>query len=255
MERPNGVTKISGDRLIAVVVPTYNEAGNMPELANRLSSLGFTNLRLVIVDDNSPDGTADVAKNLERKFTGSIDVVSRESKQGLGTAYVAGFKHALSQGAEYVVQMDADLSHSPEYIPGMIDKLTDFDVVVGSRYTKGGGVDETWTFKRRALSHWANFFIRVIAGLKPKDVTSGFKAYRASALGTLNLDGFQCKGFAFQAEVAHACQTNRLKVTEYPIVFVDRVHGKSKMSLFIMREALWKLFPLRWKRYNLSPRH
>ena len=178
------------EKNVAVIVPTYNEAENIPALSRRLSALDIENLRLIIVDDNSPDGTADVAKSVESEFKGSIDVISRESKQGLGTAYIAGFSHALDQDADFIIQMDADLSHSPEYIPAFLEELSDNDVVVGSRYIKGGGVDKSWTLKRRLLSSWGNIFIRSITGVKVKDVTSGFKAYRRDALGKLDFSSF-----------------------------------------------------------------
>ena len=242
----------NNERLVAVVVPTYNEAENLPELTRRLSALKIPNLRLVIVDDNSPDGTAEVAKTLEAEFNGTIDVISRESKQGLGTAYIAGFTHALAQGADIVVQMDADLSHLPEYIPGFLEELNNADVVVGSRYTEGGGVDETWGLKRRMLSYLANRGIRAVVGLKVRDVTSGFKGFRSEALRRVNLSDFRCTGFAFQAEMAHACQRTGCRIVERPIIFVDRTQGASKMSTYIIVEALWRLLPHRWKRYSQS---
>ncbi len=235
--------------MVAVVSPTYNEAENLPELFSRLSALSIPDLRLIIVDDNSPDGTAEVARRLEGDFGGKVDVISRKSKQGLGTAYIAGFTHALELGAEIVVQMDADLSHMPEYVPGFLDALDEADVVVGSRYTAGGGVDDTWGMKRRLLSYLGNMGIRLVAGLKARDVTSGFKGFRGQALRGLNLSEFQCSGFAFQAEMAHACQRRGYRVVEYPIVFADRAHGSSKMSPYIVLEAIWRLLPYRWRRY------
>ncbi|MCH7786284.1 MAG: polyprenol monophosphomannose synthase [Chloroflexi bacterium] len=242
----------SDDRLVAVVVPTYNEAENLPELTRRLSDLKIPNMRLILIDDNSPDGTAEVAKSLEAGFNGTIDVISRESKQGLGTAYIAGFTHALAQGADIIVQMDADLSHLPEYIPGFLEELNNADVVVGSRYTEGGGVDETWSLKRRMLSYLANLGIRAVVGLKVRDATSGFKGFRSEALRRVNLSDFRCTGFAFQAEMAHACQSTGCRIVEHPIIFVDRTQGTSKMSTYIIVEALWRLLPHRWKRYPHS---
>ncbi len=233
---------------VAVVVPTYNEAENLPELFARLSSLGIPGLRLIIVDDGSPDGTAEVASSLETGFDGSVEVVQRGSKQGLGTAYVAGFGRALALGACCVVQMDADLSHSPEYIPDMLDALGGADVVVGSRYAKGGGVDESWGLSRRLLSSLGNLGIRLVGGISVRDATSGFKAFRASALSRLDMSEFRCSGFGFQAEVAHSCQREGLRVLEQPILFVDRTKGRSKMSAFIVFEAIWRLLPYRFRR-------
>ncbi|MDP6454604.1 MAG: polyprenol monophosphomannose synthase [SAR202 cluster bacterium] len=230
---------------VSVVVPTYNEMENIPMLAQRLFGLGISNIKLVIVDDGSPDGTAAVARGLSGRYEDRIIVMERESKLGLGTAYIAGFKKALELGSDYVIQMDADLSHSPEYIPDMLRRLESSDVVVGSRYTPGGGVDVDWSLKRRFLSSFANRMIRAIAGLKAKDVTSGFKAYRGSALQGLDLDAFRCRGFGFQTEVAHACQQRGFRVTEHPIIFSDRTEGSSKMSANIVFEAIWRLSLLR----------
>ncbi len=238
----------SADELVAIVVPTYNEASNLPRLAERLFALGIPNVRLIVVDDSSPDGTAQVAKELSQRLGGRLAVIERPGKQGLGTAYKEGFSRALQENAQYVLQMDADLSHAPEYVPALIGQLRQADVVVGSRYVKGGGVDEKWSLKRRTLSYFANLGIRMAAGLRVKDATSGFKAYRASVLRSLRMAEFRCRGFGFQAEVAYACQRQGYRVVEYPIEFHDRTEGKSKMSLHIAFEALWRLLLLRWRR-------
>ena len=230
---------------VAVVVPTYNEAENLPELAGRLFSLDLEDLRLYIVDDGSPDGTADVALRLSDEYEGRIGVISRSGKQGLGTAYTTGFAKALTEDIDYVVQMDADLSHVPEEIPQMLGKLDRFDVAVGSRYTSGGGLDPGWSTKRRMLSSYGNHLIRAVTGVRVKDVTSGFKAYRASSLRSLDLSRIRCIGFGFQAEIAHYCQANGLTVTEHPITFMERTRGESKMSVRIIAEAMWKLTLLR----------
>ena len=232
----------------AIVVPTFNEAENLPLLAERLFALGVPDLRLVVVDDNSPDGTAEVARRLNERYDNRIDLIERQSKDGLGTAYKVGFRHAIEQGAGYVLQMDADLSHAPEYIPDFLKTLRQSDVVVGSRYTQGGGVDEDWRFRRHLLSSLANYGIRAVVGLKVKDATTGFKAFRADALNALNFDEFRCKGFGFQAEVAYACQRRGYRIVEHPITFYDRAHGESKLSMGIIMEALWRLFLLRWRR-------
>ena len=230
---------------VAVVAPTYNEAANMPELVSRLFSLGIAGLRLYVVDDNSPDGTAEVARRLSDEHDGRIEIISRQAKLGLGTAYVAGFTKALEDGCDYVIQMDADLSHTPDHLPAMLRKLEGADVVVGSRYTEGGGSDPSWGLKRRLLSAFGNHVIRLVTGLRVRDVTSGFKAYTASALGSLDMDSFRCKGFGFQSEVAFQCQSRGYVVLEHPIVFIDRTKGKSKMSISIIVEAIWKLTLLR----------
>ena len=234
---------------VAVVVPTYNEAANMPELVSRLFSLGMADLRLYIVDDNSPDGTAEVAHRLSDEYDGRIEIISRRAKLGLGTAYVAGFTRALDDGCEYVVQMDADLSHAPDHLPIMLGKLEYSDVVVGSRYTEDGGSDPSWGLKRRLLSAFGNHVIRFVTGLKVKDVTSGFKAYTAATLSSLDMNAFRCRGFGFQSEVAYQCQAKGHVVIEHPIIFIDRTKGKSKMSIHIIVEAIWKLTLLRLRRF------
>lgn len=230
---------------VAVVVPTYNEAENLPELASRLFALDLDDLWLYIVDDGSPDGTADVARKLSGQYENRIEVISRSGKQGLGTAYTTGFARALEEDVGCVVQMDADLSHVPEEIPLMLAELDRSDVVVGSRYTSGGGLDPEWSAKRRMLSGGGNHLIRAVTGVRVRDVTSGFKAYRASALRSLDLSRIRCIGFGFQAEIAHYCQSNGLKVVEHPITFMERTRGESKMSVRIVAEAMWKLTLLR----------
>ncbi len=234
---------------VAVVVPTYNEAANMTELVSRLFSLKIAGLQLYVVDDNSPDGTADVARRLSDTYGGRIEVITRQAKLGLGTAYVAGFTKALDDGCDYVVQMDADLSHVPDHLPSMLRKLEGADVVVGSRYTENGGSDPSWGVKRRLLSAFGNHVIRFVTGLKVKDVTSGFKAYTAAALRSLDMSAFRCEGFGFQSEVAYQCQSRGHVVLEHPIIFIDRTMGKSKMSVHIIVEAIWKLTLLRLRTF------
>ena len=233
---------------MTVVIPTYNEAENLPELVARLFELDIPNSRVVVVDDGSPDGTGEVAKELARQYEGRVDLIQRGKKLGLGTAYVAGFSHALAQGADYVLQMDADMSHGLDYIPAFVNRLRDADVVVGSRYVPGGGMDERSSAPRRLLSSLANLGIRAVVGLKVKDSTSGFKAFRASVLDSLDMTQFRCAGFGFQVEVAYACQRRGYHVAEHPIVFTNRARGRSKMSLGIVFEAVWRLLPLRWNR-------
>ena len=234
---------------IAVVTPTYNEALNMPELVSRLFSLGIAGLRLYVVDDGSPDGTAEVAHRLSDERGGKIVVISRGAKLGLGAAYIAGFARALEDECDYIIQMDADLSHAPEHLPAMLQKLLDADVVVGSRYIEDGGSDPSWSLKRRMLSAFGNHVIRLVTGLKPKDVTSGFKAYKAASLSSLDMAAFHCKGFGFQSEVAYQCQSKGHIVVEHPIIFMDRTKGKSKMSIHIIVEAIWKLTLLRLRNF------
>ena len=232
---------------VAVVLPTYNEAENLPELTHRLFSLGMPDLRVIMVDDNSPDKTGELAEELSSKYGGRIEVVHRPAKQGLGTAYIEGFTRAIASGADQVIQMDADLSHDPEYIPALLEELKHADVVVGSRYVKGGGASKEWSLSRRLLSYMGNQYLRLVSGLRERDVTSGFKAFNKDALAALDLSEFKCKGFAFQTEVAVACRMRRLRVTEHPITFSERAAGRSKISWAIMIEALWRLLPSRLK--------
>ena len=234
--------------LVMVVVPTYNEAENLPELARRIFALDLPNVKMIVVDDGSPDGTGDVARGLAREHRGRVEVIQRGRKLGLGTAYVAGFKKALEEDVDFVVQMDADLSHTPETIPALLDALTDSEVVVGSRYVEGGGSASEWGISRRILSFLGNFGIRTIVGLGVRDSTSGFKAFRAGALRSLDLAQLRCKGFAFQAEVAQTCERRGYIVVEHPINFEIRAQGRSKMSLGIVLEAIRCLLPLRWTR-------
>ncbi|MSQ11898.1 MAG: polyprenol monophosphomannose synthase [Dehalococcoidia bacterium] len=232
---------------VIVVVPTYNEAGNLAELAAGLFGLRGADLSLLVVDDNSPDGTGALAEELTGRYPGRVHVLHRPGKLGLGTAYEEAFRFALQQGASAVVQMDADLSHSPSDVLRLLAALGDADVSVGSRYAPGGRTDPSWGASRRALSWSGNLYARLALGLRPRDVTSGFKAYRREALERLDLRGVQCRGFAFQTEVAYRCKRAGLRVSEVPILFVDRSRGASKMSRAIVLEALWRLPQLRWQ--------
>ncbi len=230
-----------GPPAVTVVVPTYNEAENIPELARRLFALEGMDLRILVVDDGSPDGTAAVARELSGRCGGRIDVIERAGKLGLGTAYREGFAAALAGGPDFVFQMDADLSHPPEELPAMLRALSGADVVVGSRYTRGPGrVDAAsgWGAHRVAISSLGNLSIRLVAGLRVRDATSGFKGYRAGALAALDLGSMRCRGFGFQAEVAFACQARGHSVAEHPYVFGTRLHGTSKMSAGIVIEAI-----------------
>ena len=232
---------------VTVLIPTYNEAANLPELARRLFDLSVDGLRLVIIDDNSPDGSGQVAEGLASQYNGRISVVHRQGKLGLGSAYREGFRVALQDGSSRIVQMDADLSHDPKYIPRLLEHLDTCDVVVGSRYTKGGGLDPSWKWYRRLLSYMGNLYIRLIAGVRVRDATSGFKAFRRDALLQMDLNSLRCRGYAFQAEMAYACQQAGHRVVEHPITFFERSAGESKMSLAIVAEALLRLLALRFK--------
>ncbi|MBI4199913.1 MAG: polyprenol monophosphomannose synthase [Chloroflexi bacterium] len=231
-----------------VVVPTYNEAANLPALAQRLFALGLPNMDLLVVDDASPDGTAAVAEALSPFYGGHIHVLARPGKEGLGPAYVAGFRWALEEKADLVVQMDADLSHPPEAVPLLLEGLRIWDVVIGSRYVRGGGVGGRWRWGRRLLSRLGDRYVQVVLGLRVQDTKSGFKGFRRSVLEAVALDAFRSKGFIFQAEMAYRAQRLRFRVREVPFIFRDRKAGQSKMSLAIITEALWRPFQIRWLR-------
>ena len=233
---------------MAVVVPTYNESETLPQLVEKVVAQGIDGLGFIVVDDGSPDGTGAIADGLANEFTGVFIVLHREGKQGLGTAYMAGFQTALDAGAQNIVEMDADLSHPPEVLPGLIAELDEADVAVASRYTVGGGVDPGWSWARKQISYWGNVGIRLILGLEVKDATAGFKAFRRTTLERIGLDRLRLSGFGSQAEVAYRCEQTGLKVVEHPYVFMERTAGKSKMSFGIVVEAFFRLSWLRIRR-------
>jgi dolichol-phosphate mannosyltransferase len=237
-----------------IVIPTYNESENLSNMAAALFALPLDDLHLIIVDDNSPDGTGEIADKLMGERPSNITVIHRAGKQGLGTAYAEGFQVALEQGADVIVQMDADFSHSPEYIPQMIEKLQEYDVVVGSRYVEGGSVDEDWSWWRYALSWGANqMYSRVILGIHAQDATAGFKAFRRKVLETIHLDEVISNGYVFQVEIAYLCQKLGFKVLEMPIYFEDRRIGQSKMDVPVKVEAVWRVWQIRWRYRGLKP--
>ncbi|MCP4423947.1 MAG: polyprenol monophosphomannose synthase, partial [Chloroflexi bacterium] len=189
---------------LIIVIPTYNEADNLPKMVETLFALPFDDLRLIIVDDNSPDGTGQVADQLAAAHPNRMTVMHRPGKLGLGTAYAQGFQVALEQGADVIVQMDADFSHSPDYIPQMIQQLENYDVVVGSRFVAGGSADERWSWWRFLLSWWANqVYTRLILGVPAKDATAGFKAFRRQTLEAIDFARVVSNGYVFQVEIAY----------------------------------------------------
>ncbi len=222
---------------VTVVVPTYNERDNLPELVERLRR-AVPSARLLVVDDASPDGTGDLAAELGRRL-GGIDLLRRPGKQGLASAYVQGFRRALSEGAERVVQMDADLSHDPEDVPRLLAGLDEgLSVVLGSRYVDGGGV-RNWPLHRLALSRFGSAYARWWLGLPLRDLTGGFKAWSAPALQAVLERPVRSEGYAFQVEMTWRAVRCGFPVGEVPIVFTERVAGSSKMSTAIALEAAW----------------
>jgi dolichol-phosphate mannosyltransferase len=239
---------------IIIVIPTYNEATNLPSITRELFNLGLDGLQILVVDDDSPDGTGEIADKLTSQYAGKFNVLHRKGKLGLGTAYIEGFKWALKNGADYVIQMDADFSHSPNYISQFIEEISQYDVVVGSRYVAGGKLDERWGFGRWFLSWWANsVWVRLILGVKTKDATAGFKCWRRSALEKINLDQIRSNGYVFQVEMCFVSEKQALRIKEIPIYFEDRRIGQSKMSAPVKFEAAVRVFEIRW-RYRGSRR-
>ncbi len=229
-----------------VVVPTYNERENLPKLVELLAGLQLDNLHVLVVDDNSPDGTGTLADELAETGPLPVTVLHRTEKNGLGRAYVAGMSRALDDGADIVVQMDADLSHPADVIPTMVRTLTTTDaaVVLGSRYVPGGAVASDWPWHRKALSAWANFYVNAILRLKVKDATAGFKAWHAATLRAIDVKSVESNGYAFQVEMNHRTVRRGLKIAEVPIRFEERNDGESKMSLAVQLESAavpWKL--------------
>jgi dolichol-phosphate mannosyltransferase len=233
---------------IIVVIPTYNEAENLPGLVAELHALTIPGLSVLIVDDNSPDGTGRVADCLADRLPGVVEVLHRAEKDGLGRAYVAGFKLALARGADFIVQMDADFSHPSAAIPAMLELMRDHDVVVGSRYVPGGQLDERWSWWRRFLSWWANeVWSRRILGLRTRDITAGYKCWRRAALMGIGLDRVGSDGYAFQVEMAYLTERLGYRVTEIPIYFEDRRIGKSKMSVPVKLQGAVDVFRIRYR--------
>lgn len=240
-------------RQLTVVIPTYNEAENLPSLIDNLIATSISNLKLIIVDDGSPDGTGQLAEELAVQLPGRLSVVHRPGKMGLGSAYIRGFGVALSEGAEAVGQMDADFSHSPSYLPGLLAELENWDAVFGSRYVEGGRVDERWSFWRVFLSKFGNTYARVILRLQVRDSTGGFRIWRAEALRGMPLQRIRSEGYVFQVEMAYVAQRMGFKISEQPIYFEDRRIGQSKMSLGIQLEAAIRVWLLPYVYRGLQP--
>jgi len=217
---------------VTVIVPTYNERENIEPLVEQLLALSTAEraIRVTIVDDNSPDGTGTIADRLARENDGRVDVIHRAGKLGLGTAYVAGFKHALADGADLICTMDADFSHHPRYIPDMVDKIGQgYDLVIGSRYIPGGGTSGC-TLPRKALSWGANAFARAMLGLHAHDTTAGFRCYRREVLEAIEPDRIKASGYSYLIEMIYRVQQHGWRVGEVSIVFENRRLGTSKIS-------------------------
>jgi len=230
---------------ISIVLPTYNEAENLPKLVSALFMLPL-DLTVLIVDDNSPDGTGQIAEDLASTHPGRVRVLHRAGKLGLRSAYIEGFHKAFEMGAEAVVQMDADFSHNPSVLEEMARRITDCDVVIGSRYTKGGSLDERWPLWRKFLSAFGNTYARSILHFPLQDVTTGFRMWKRDALSKMPLDRIRSNGYSFLVEMAYVAYLMELDIIEVPIHFEDRRFGKSKMSLKIQLEAAMRIWDVRW---------
>ena len=238
-----------------IVLPTYNEAENLPLMVEALFALDLPELHLLIVDDESPDGTGDLAETLAQQHDGRMSVLHRKEKSGLGPAYIAGFKQALALGADYVLQMDADFSHQPRYIPEMIALLEKgADMVLGSRFIRGGSVDESWGVYRKLLSWWANrLYVPTILHIPVYDATGGYRLWRRETLIGIDLDRIHSNGYVFQVEMAYVTVRLGFKVVETPIYFPDRKRGESKMDSKIALEAAKRVFEIRRRHHQLNP--
>jgi len=230
---------------IIVVVPTYNEAENLPNLVSALFSLPLE-LSVLVVDDNSPDGTGNIADALANAHPGRLSVHHRNGKVGLRSAYLTGFGLALESGADAVAQMDADFSHDPKKLIEMAAKLESCDVVLGSRYVKGGSVDENWPIWRKGLSAWGNFYSRTILRMPLRDITTGFRLWRSETILGMPLERIQASGYIFLVEMAYMAYCLNYQFGEVPIHFSDRRWGKSKMSFKIQVEAAFRIWETLW---------
>jgi dolichol-phosphate mannosyltransferase len=229
---------------ITAIIPTYNEAENLPKLVSALFALPL-DLSVLIVDDDSPDGTGRLADEMAAGEP-RLRVLHRAGKLGLRSAYLSGFRQALQDGADAILQMDADLSHDPAIVPQMARLLESCDVVLGSRYVRGGGVDATWPLWRKSLSAFGNLYARTLLGLPLHDVTTGFRLWRREALAGMPLERIQSSGYVFLVEMIYLAHCLEYRITETPIYFADRRWGRSKMSFKIQAEAAIRVWQVWW---------
>jgi len=237
---------------VAVIIPTYNEKENIEALVTQLLALP-TGVHVIVVDDNSPDGTGEIADRLAVECDGKVDVIHRPGKLGLGTAYIAGFKRALAEGFDLICTMDADFSHNPRYIPNMVDKIGQgYDLVIGSRYVPGGGTTGC-TFDRKLLSWGANAFARTMLGLRAHDTTAGFRCYRRKVLEKVGLDEIKASGYSFLIEMLYRMHRHGRQVGEIPIIFENRRLGTSKISKDEVIKAMGTVLRLARTRLMRAP--
>ncbi|MFH1367127.1 MAG: polyprenol monophosphomannose synthase [Patescibacteria group bacterium] len=230
---------------ICVVIPTYNEAENIKKITQEVFSLNIPGLEIVIVDDNSPDGTGKIADNLKVKEK-RIHVIHRLGKLGLGTAYLEGFKYALDKGAEILFEMDADFSHNPKVLPHFLEAIKENDLVIGSRFIKGGKNDIGYV--RQLVSRLGSLYARVVLGLKVKDLTGGFNCFRRKVLESINFDEVHSSNYAFQIEMKYRTDKKNFRIKEIPIIFTLRQKGETKFYYKMILESLWLVLCLRFKK-------
>lgn len=228
-----------------VIIPTYNEKENAENIIRAVFGLD-KKFNILIIDDGSPDGTAQIVKNLQKEFTDRLFLIERTGKLGLGTAYITGFKWAIENGYDYIFEMDADFSHNPQDLPRLYNAcaIDGNDVAIGSRYVSGVNV-VNWPMGRVLMSYFASKYVRIVTGMKINDTTAGFKCYRRKVLETINLDKIRFKGYAFQIEMKFTAYKYGFKIVEVPIIFINRVLGTSKMSSGIFGEAVFGVMRLR----------
>ena len=236
---------------IHIVIPTYNEAENLNKLVSALYNLPIDRLNLLIVDDNSPDGTGDIAEDLAHKYPDRLSVLHRSGKFGLGSAYIKGFRTALESGADYIVQMDADFSHPPEKIIKFTKALSKTDAALGSRYITGGRLDENWPLWRKSLSAFGNIYAKKILRLPIHDATGGFRAWRRETLLGMPLERIRSNGYAFQVEMVYVAYRLGFSFIEVPFYFADRQWGSSKMSFSIQIEAATRVWQMLYEYRDL----
>jgi dolichol-phosphate mannosyltransferase len=236
-----------------IVLPTYNEKDNLPLMIEALFRLAVENLHVLVVDDNSPDGTGQIADEIASRNL-NVTVLHRAEKSGLGQAYIDGFKQAIRQNADYIIQMDCDFSHQPKYIPELLNAIEHYDLVLGSRFAKGGSVDEKWSFYRKLLSWFANrVYTPLILGIAVHDATGGFRIWRRQTLIGLDLERIKSNGYVFQVEMVYVTSRLGFRVAEIPIHFPDRTMGESKMDAHIQLEAAARVWQLLQRHHALKP--
>jgi dolichol-phosphate mannosyltransferase len=232
-----------------VIIPTYNEKENIEKMVDKVFSLSYP-FNLLIIDDGSPDGTASIVKELQKKYTEKLHLIERKAKLGLGTAYITGFKWAIERGYNYIMEMDCDFSHNPDDLIRLLNACKDdgADMSIGSRYVSGGDI-QNWPFTRKMISYGGSIYVRMITWIGIKDTTAGFVCYKRKVLESINFDKIRYIGYGFQIEMKFATRKLGFKIKEVPILFVDRVEGVSKMSKGIIKEAVLGVLAMQWNSF------